>query len=174
MKLQKWLPFRFDRPEGTNKPATAEREHPLAVFQSEMNRLFTRFWKEPFADLGSLESWFGDHRPAFFRPVVDVIDEAKTLKVVVELPGVEEKDVEVAVEDGMLVIRGEKQLEKETEERGVFRIERSFGKFERSIPLPHEVATEEIHASFKKGVLTVEIPKQEEVKSDKQRVPIHA
>ena len=178
MKLQKWMPFRFQRPETGSRPVASKADRPiwadpLATIQDEMNRAFARFWREPFADFGELESWFGDHRPPYFRPVVDVVDETKGLRVEVELPGMDENDVEVAVEDGALIIRGEKRLEKETKEQGVFRIERSFGKFERSVPLPRDVDLDAIDAKFEKGVLCVDVPKKTSAPEPKKRIPIH-
>ena len=179
MKLEKWMPFRFGRPTKGDQPATLQADErtwtdPLATIQNEVNRLFTRFWGEPFAHFGALDTWFGDYRPKFFRPVIDVIDKGQALEIIVELPGLEDEDVELAVEDGMLVLRGEKKIEKETEEEGVFRIERSFGTFERSIPLPVDVDTESIDARFEKGVLTIQIPKNVITPAEKKRIPIHA
>ena len=126
------------------------------ALQERINRMFDDFFQgfgmEPF-DLSQSQ---GDTTPR-----VDITESDKHVRVTAELPGVAEKDVEVFLEDGALTIRGEKREEKDTKEGGVHRLERSFGSFQRRIPLPVEVQDEGVNATFKNGVLTVELAKSE-------------
>jgi len=139
--------------------------HPL---QREMNRLFDNFFggfdMTPFRG-------FEDREGAFF-PSVDVKETEKELVVKAELPGIEEKDIEVFVTDDVLTIKGEKKQEKEEKEKGYYHVERTYGTFHRQIPLPSGVDTGDVHAGFKNGVLTVKIRKTETAKEKRKKVAI--
>jgi len=102
-----------------------------------------------------------------WRPAVDVFDGDDKLVIKAELPGIEKKDIEVDVREGVLTLRGERSYENEVKEHNCYRKERSYGKFHRSFTLPENVETEKIEASFKDGVLTLDIPKSEERKPKK-------
>lgn len=169
-KLEKWLPFKFPRrkKKAEEEPAaprtTAVPASPAAMFQ-QMQRMFEpieRPWMEPFGMLGELDRFFGDYAPRTFRPSVDIIDEGKQVKVTAELPGLEKDDIELTVQDGMMMLRGEKKAEEETEEEGCYRVERYFGQFSRAVPLPPEIDTDKGEARFEKGVLTVRFPKSQQ------------
>jgi HSP20 family protein len=92
-------------------------------------------------------------------PKVDVAETSDEIRVTAELPGMKEDDVEVTLSDGGLVIQGEKRIEKEEKEKNYYRVERSYGKFHRSIPLPGKVDDKNVNASFQNGVLTITLPK---------------
>jgi HSP20 family protein len=92
-------------------------------------------------------------------PDMDVSDSEKEIRVTAEVPGVEEKDLDVSVQDGVLRIRGEKKAEKEEKNGGRHYVERTYGCFERNFELPSEVDVDKIKADLKKGVLTVVLPK---------------
>jgi len=94
-----------------------------------------------------------------FVPAVNVSESDTEYCVTAELPGMDEKDVEVSLNKGSLVIRGEKKEENEDRSKGYYRMERSYGTFQRAIPLSEEVDAERVDATFKKGVLTVTLPK---------------
>lgn len=102
-----------------------------------------------------------------FIPRVDLVETDGQIKVSAELPGLTQKDVEVTVSQDNLVIKGEKKIESETEEKGVSHIERSYGSFFRRIDLPSEVEVENVDAVFAKGVLTITLQKSESQKSRK-------
>jgi HSP20 family protein len=109
-----------------------------------------------------------------FSPQIDVEENDRELRVYVELPGLQENDVEIMYEPGVLVLRGEK---KEEERREVVRgrgrwEERRYGAFERRIPLRSEIQEDQIQASFDRGVLTVVVPKSAEVRERARRIPI--
>lgn len=130
--------------------------------QNELDRLYEGF----FGPQGTPTDLLPD-------PSLDVTDDDGEIRVEMEAPGVDEKDVEVDVtDDGTLSIRGEKRAESETERHGRRWSERSFGRFERVIPLPSAVQAEKSEATFDKGVLTVRLPKSKEAPERIKRVPV--
>ncbi len=98
-----------------------------------------------------------------WAPPVDVAEEGNKIMVKVEVPGMEEKDLKVHFEDGVLTVSGERQFERK-DERNYHRIERSYGSFTRTFSLPRSVDVNTITASYRNGVLEIEIPKKEEAK----------
>jgi HSP20 family protein len=172
VELSKWNPFRFLRrsPEekrGASHPsAAAPLRDPDEVWRewpdlSMLNpfRMVNELLDSTNGSHGQSRRWFGDYSPSVFQPRMDVVDESKTLRITAELPGLDRGDVEVALEDHMLVLRGEKKLESKKEEQGCYRVERAFGSFERVIPLPDGVDVDRAEATFDKGVLTIRLPK---------------
>jgi HSP20 family protein len=103
---------------------------------------------------------------------VDVTDTDKEVKVCAEIPGVDAKDIDVSVEDGRLTIKGEKKCEQEEKEKGQYRMERSYGSFERSIPLPTDVDESKAKAEFKKGVLRLTLPKRPGAPPRRKKIPV--
>lgn len=97
-------------------------------------------------------------------PSLDVRETEDKFIVMVDLPGLDPKDVEVTLEDGVLTLRGEREFTRNVDEEQFHRIERSYGSFARSIRLPRVADTERVEASFDKGVLSIEVPKREEAK----------
>ncbi|MBN1783209.1 Hsp20/alpha crystallin family protein [bacterium] len=98
-----------------------------------------------------------------WAPTVDVVESDKNFELVADVPGLKKEDIHIAIEDGYLTLSGEKKQEKEEDGKNYHRVERSYGKFERSFRLPKEVDAEAIKANYKNGVLRVEIPKTEKV-----------
>jgi len=92
-------------------------------------------------------------------PRIDVVDTPRALRVTAELPGMDQKNIELSVVPGALILKGEKSQETEDKGRNYYRMERSFGSFERHIPLPAPVESDDVQAVFRKGVLTVTLPK---------------
>jgi HSP20 family protein len=155
--------------KGTDK-ALAERRvlaNPLSAFRQEMDKLVESFF-------GGFDFHPFGRRSVTFMPQVDVADTDKEIKVSVELPGLDDKDVEVSLTKETLTIKGEKKEEKEEKGKDYYRSERSFGSFTRTIPLPVEIDVEKAAASFKKGVLTVMLPKTKQVISETKKVAIKA
>lgn len=170
LDLGKWNPFRFLRRSAGERrnesPATglaaagnmpAPWHDPLMA--QSLRMMQDMMLRDPFSGPGLLDRWFGDFSPSTFQPRLDVVDDGDALRVIAELPGMERKDVEVMVEDDAIVLRGEKRLESESEEKGCYRLERAFGSFQRVIPLPEGVDVERAEAKFDKGVLTLRLPK---------------
>jgi HSP20 family protein len=105
-------------------------------------------------------------------PAVDVVESEKAYEITAELPGMDEKNIEVKVTDGSLTIKGEKQEEKEEKERGYYLQERHYGSFERSFELPESVDPDKIEASSKNGVLTVTLPKKAEAQKAAKKIEV--
>jgi HSP20 family protein len=151
-----------------NALATRRRElDPFAQFRREVDQMFN----------GALGNWTGpmnllDRRLGSWMPQIDVRETKKEIRVTAELPGMEEKDLEVSFLDGALTIKGEKSEEHEEEKGDVHRSERQYGMFERTIPLPAEVDADKVKATFKKGVLKITLPKTRDAQSNRRLVPI--
>lgn len=105
-------------------------------------------------------------------PPVDFVERDQEFEVTAELPGLDQKDVEVKVANGALVIHGEKKMEREEKEEGMFFSERRYGSFKRSFRLPENVDAEKIAATFEKGVLKVTMPKTAQAKSQEKKIDI--
>ena len=108
------------------------------------------------------ESWLGDGESQMnWNPAVDVYDNDNSFIIQVELPGLEKKDIEIDVKDGVLTLKGERSSDKEWKDEKYYRRERAFGKFQRAFKLPSDIDPEKVKADFKNGVLKIEIPKPE-------------
>ncbi len=105
-------------------------------------------------------------------PSVDIKETKDAYVVKGELPGVEKDDLDISIDDNLLTISGEKKLEKEYDEEQTHRTECVYGSFERSFTLPKKVDINEVHASFKSGVLKLKIPKSEEAKPKQIKVQV--
>jgi len=137
--------------------------------QNEMNCIFEDFFRDPFGltryeDVGS--AWGG------FNPQVDNSETDKEYIVSAELPGLEKNDVQVSLSHHTLTISGDKKNEKRDKGKYYYRVERSYGFFNRSIPLPDDVDEDKIEAAFKNGVLTINLPKTAEGVSQQKRINI--
>ena len=149
----------------------------IDAFRAEMNslhrsidRLFADAWGEGFGP--SLLS--GPLTSGKITPRLDVVDDDKALHVTVELPGLSDKDVAVTLDDRTLTIRGEKKEEKEKKDKDVFRRERTYGSFRRTIELPIEVDAAKIEAKFKDGVLTIDLPNSAQAQDRVKKIPVKA
>jgi HSP20 family protein len=105
-------------------------------------------------------------------PAVDVVDTGTNYEITAELPGLDEKDIEVKFSDGTLTIRGEKKEEKEEKKKDYFMSERHYGSVQRSFNAPDGIDPEKIEAAFKNGVLTVTLPKTAEVQKKVKRIEV--
>lgn len=134
-------------------------------FHDEMDRLFERFSKG--FGVPAFEPFFS-RDIELAAPVVDVVEDDKAFTVTAELPGIDEKDVDVTVSGGVLTIKGEKKKEREEKDKNHYLSERSYGSFERAFSLPEGVDQDKIAANFAKGVLTVTLPKNAEAQKSKK------
>jgi HSP20 family protein len=107
-------------------------------------------------------------------PAVDIVEKDTAYEVTVELPGMDESNIELKLSNGALTIRGEKKEEKEEKKKDYYLSERRFGSFERRFQVPQGVDTGKIEASFKKGVLTVTLPKTHEARAQEKKIAIKA
>jgi HSP20 family protein len=110
--------------------------------------------------------------PSTYMPRMDVYEKNGNLVIKADLPGATPEDVDVTVEDGDLIIKGERKAEKEVNEKDYYRMERSYGSFYRRQPLPEGTKPEQIQATFAGGVLEVTAPKPVEKKPEAQKIPI--
>lgn len=145
-----------------------EEGHPirseLMDLQEKINHVFDRFWD----GLPMVPRW-GEHE---FMPVTDIKENEKSFVVCTELPGMSEKDIEVSLSGNRLMIKGEKKEEKSKKEENYHHVERTYGSFYREFTLPEEVDETKIEASFKNGVLTVQVPKSEAARSHTKKVAV--
>ena len=144
--------------------------HGMDSLHKEMDRLFENFWK-----VGTHPSSIG--KPwelAQVNPLIDETEDDKAFHVKVELPGMDQEDVDITLTEGLLTIRGEKKQEEEEQGKDFYRSERSFGAFRRAIPIPMEVDETKIDPSFKKGVLNITLPKSVEAQKKVKHIPVKA
>jgi HSP20 family protein len=151
-----------------------EEERPFESFfremdtlHKEMDRLFEDFWKGSGRHSLLTSPWQSATAPwshSEVMPRIDETEDEKAFHIQVELPGMDRDDVDITLANGVLTIRGEKKREGEEKGKDFYRKERSFGAFRRSLPIPAEVDETRIDASFKKGVLYIELPKTEEAR----------
>jgi len=165
MNMRDLIPW--GRSERSTVPSTmrGDDSNPLLALHREMNRLFddmiSRFEPGMPSLFGRLSGW----------PTIEAIETDKDVRVSAELPGMDEDDIEVLVDEDVLTIRGEKKAETEDRERRFS--ERYYGRFERVIPLPFAVEDDKAEASFKNGVLTVTLPKSAKAQERVKRIPIN-
>ena len=154
-----------------NHPSARGGADPFRDAQLEVNRLFDEVLHvAPIA----LRRWDRATGAMVFEPRVDVSETEHELKVSAELPGMEEKDVSVEADAETLTIQGEKREEKEDKARNWHCREQTYGSFQRIIPLPSGVESDKITATFRKGVLTVTIPKKEEPQARRKTIKVEA
>lgn len=146
-------------------PVRKDSDHPFAHFRKEFDDLFDNFFRS--FDLQPFESTTGA-----FSPRIDVVDSEQEISIKAELPGMDEKDIDVSISRGVLTLRGEKKQEKEDKGRDYYRMERSYGSFSRSIQLPAEVDETKIKASFKKGVLDIAMPKTQKLAEETKKIKV--
>jgi HSP20 family protein len=137
----------------------AAETSPFHALQREMDRMFDHF----------LSDFDVPGRGAWEWPHVELSEADDQLKVVAELPGLEERDLEVTLQDGVLTLKGQKKLEKD----GTVYSERWEGAFERDITVGEDVDPDQVKASFKNGVLTILLPKKPEAQRQVKRITIH-
>ena len=147
----------------------AAGEHPLAELQRQMNQVFESFWGKMDRPLAGFDWSFGEAAPRS-----DVVETADGVEVTVELPGMEQKDVEVSLAGDTLTIRGEKKVERQDDKKGYYVSERSFGSVYRTIPLPSGLDTDRADASFRNGVLTVKVPHSPAARAKVKRIEVKA
>lgn len=163
MNLKNLIPRKPRQPSAWS----ARERSPLDSFRREMDRLFEDFW-----GAGMPARW--DRATEGFWPDIDLKDTDKELKVSVELPGLDEKDLEVLLTKEALTVRGEKREDSEQDKGGYHYAERRYGTFERTIPLPVSVDADKAKATFKKGVLRVSLPKTPEAQAQRKTIAVQA
>lgn len=145
-EVTSWRPFEFDR------------------IKREMDRLWDSFLEgRPMRRGEDSGEWL---------PSLDVSETKNDLVIKAELPGMDPSDIDISLNNGFLLIRGEKKQEKEEKDENYHLLERSYGSFTRSVRLPREVQSDKITASFKNGVLRITLPKAEEAKKKEIKIKV--
>ncbi len=168
MNFGSLIPWRDNKPQ-----VPARREDyldPFVSFRREMDRMFDDFFQgfgsRSLRSVGN--GWQG------LTPTIDVAETDKELVVTAELPGLDDKDFEVTLAGDMLTIKGEKKAEHEQRNGDGYYMERRFGSFSRSIPLPFEVKDEKVDARYDKGILTIRVPKPSDAQKAVRRIEVKA
>ena len=140
-----------------------EQSHGLPALQDQVNRLFEDNFSRDRSGHADMETW---------APVVDIYETENELVVKADLPGLQDKDIDVRVENNTLTIRGERKFEKDVNEDNYLRVERVYGSFMRSFTLPNTVSSESIRAEYRNGVLILHMAKREESKPKQIKISV--
>ncbi|MBU0960000.1 MAG: Hsp20/alpha crystallin family protein [Proteobacteria bacterium] len=146
---------------------------PIAQLQQEMDQLFDNFFKG-FAQgpVGTGSFFPGSLSDNLLKPTLDIGATEKEYTISIEVPGVEEKDVTLEIADNTLTIKGEKEQEREEKEKHYYRMERSYGSFQRLLSLPEDADQDAIKATFKNGVVTITMPRKALPQSEVKQIKI--
>ena len=173
------LPIKTEK-KSTVAPATkGEAWSPFDNLQREIDRLFEDFrpanWHFPFSHPArSLEPAWQRREAWQIAPAMDLAEKDGEYEITAELPGMDEKNVEIKLTNGTLTIKGEKSEEKEEKDKEYFLSERRYGSFRRSFQVPEGVDASKIEATFAKGVLTVKLPKTTEASKQAKKINVKA
>lgn len=151
--------------------------YPLSTLRDDIDSAFDRMFRDwprfgKLAELDPFREMDFWKRPSAPAPRVDVAEDENAYEIAAEIPGVEEKDISVTVDDGKLTLRGEKKTEREEKKKDYHMKERSYGAFERSFRLPDGVEADKISAAFENGVLSVTLPKSAKAKSKARKIDV--
>jgi HSP20 family protein len=157
----------------------AKAWQPFETLRHEIDRIMDEFdgggWMSPFRrSVFSMPRWARDLHQTAGMPAVDIAEKDSAYEITVELPGMDEKDIEVNLANGGLTIKGEKQDQKEEKKKDYYLQERHYGAFERSFHVPEGVDKAKIEAAFKNGVLTLTLPKSAETKQAEKKIAVKA
>src|SRR5207244_8750344 len=148
--LTRWEPFRE-----------------FSTMQDRMNRM-NRLFRESYSPEGPEEAL----TTTSFAPAVDIYEDEHNITLKIEVPGIDEKDIDVRIENNTLTVHGERKIEKEEKEENFRRVERQYGSFTRSFTLPTTVDAEKIQANYEKGILRVQLAKKAEAKPKQIKVNV--
>ena len=127
----------------------------LRTMQDQMNRMLDMAWNREFGE---------ELKEGVWQPPVDIYEDEHSVIIKAEVPDVEQKDIEVKIENGTLTLRGERKHSSDIRKENYYRVERYFGQFQRSFSLPQTIDQDKVQASCDKGILTITLPKREETK----------
>ncbi len=180
-KLKPWNWFKHEEGASDNSRQVPVNRNQTDVVQAgptgslmrlheDMDRWFDHAFKS--FGLPSLANRFDSLLPAFRQPKIDISGDDNCYQINLDVPGLSEDDLSLEVRNDVLVIKGQKEDSKEDKEKHYYRVERSYGAFQRTLSLPDDANGEEIRASLDKGVLRLEIPRLAEHKQDVKRIQI--
>jgi HSP20 family protein len=127
----------------------------LRTMQDQMNRMLDMAWNREFGE---------ELKEGMWQPPVDIYEDEHSVIIKAEVPDVEQKDIEVKIENGTLTLRGERKHSSDIRKENYYRVERYFGQFQRSFSLPQTIDQDKVQATCDKGILTITLPKREETK----------
>ena len=187
MDIKKWVPWNWFKKEEENAGKIIPVRHrgnpaapsagfnPIGRLHQDISQIFDNFLSEfgavPFEFSRPFGAGLAD---ATLRPTLDLSATDKEYTISVEIPGVDEKDLRIELDKDTLIIRGEKKLEKEEKERNYYRMERAYGSFQRMLSLPEDADREALKAAFKKGVLTVTMPRKALEHTNVKRIEVRS
>ena len=162
MKFENLIPTQWDP---YSKPVRYNPEYPFFTLDGDMDR-FLNHLNTDFFDFRTIpeENHF---------PKVDVTETKNEFSISAELPGIDDKDIDVTLDDGTLTLKGEKKVEKEDKQGEFYSRERSYGSFQRTFKVPETIDQNKINASFNKGILTVKLPKTLESRKEVKKIAIN-
>lgn len=181
-KLAPWNWFKHEEEDAARVPVKrsegqvfsheAAGMNPIMRLHREMDRLFDDVFRGLGISLFRSEMFSPLNDAGLLKPQVDIGASDKEYTITVEVPGVDEKDVNVEIADNAMRISGEKKQEKEENDKNYYRIERSYGVFQRVLSLPEDADQDGIKAAFKNGVLTIKMPRKSLPKSHVKKIAI--
>lgn len=173
LDLKKWAPWNwFKKEQGEQQTAASQlaqrSDRPVAgsavIPFMQLHREIDRLFDDAFRGFGfpalAMPRWPSEW-PDMLKPALDIQETDKQYKIALEIPGVEEKDIQITLDNDVLLVHGEKRQEQEKKDGGFHRIERSYGSFQRALNLPGDANQDSIKAAFKNGVLTIAMDKRE-------------
>lgn len=172
--LTPWNWFKKEEEQQVVRPQSRGRDsavsHPLMRLHNEIDQIFDQFFQGfPLSPPRWPQEW---SKGGLVFPQLNIAENKNAYTITVDVPGVEEKDIELTVQEGTLIIRGEKQTEKEDENKQYHRVERSYGSFQRVLSLPSDAEEDKIEAKFKNGVLTIRVAKNTTMTSSGRKIAI--
>jgi len=177
-KLNSWNWFRKEDEQEKRLPVAragggaAYPYSPLLGLHAEMDRLFENVFRSFGLGFPSLGPETPSLEGGFLKPKVDVAGSDKEYTITAELPGLEEKDVTVEIKGDSLVIRGEKRKEEKAEGKDYYRVERSYGSFQRVLNIPEDADVDGIKAAYRNGVITVTLPRKAQAAAESRRIAL--
>jgi HSP20 family protein len=161
MTLRDLIPWKRNKEMNLEKG----QSHPLQQLHWGIDRLFDDFMDN--------WDWPAMTEEGVLSPRTDVSETDKEITVTAEMPGLDETNIDVSLERGSLVIRGQKESKTEDKEKSYYHVERAYSSFYRAIPLPCEIEDKKIKATYKKGLLTVHLPKAPDANRPRKQIEIH-
>jgi HSP20 family protein len=156
-------------------PTKMLNRHPMFQLQREIDSLFDQAFRsfgfEPLMKSGLDKSLLGNF-PAIFSPDLNISSDDKEYVITLEAAGLEEKDISIDLTGNRLTIKGNKQDESESKDKNFYRIERKFGSFQRVLALPEDTQADRIKATMKNGLLTITVPRTEQLGNDTRKIDI--
>ena len=168
MTIRNLIPWKKND-QNIDVPQKQEIDNSLNDFRDQMNMLFDEFFERPFG----LSPLFSEsYRVDDFSPRLDVSESEGEITIAVELPGINQDDIEIFFENGYLTLRGEKRAEAKESNKHFYRVERKYGSFSRAIPINCEILEEKIQANFQNGLLKITLPKSQASKEKIKRIEV--